>query len=769
MKPQILSILKGAKPNQNHVNLARTQTPTLLLGPPEIGTVTTTTAPPQVNSGDPFMDLMVSNYNNTTSTSPRPPMGLTENSSPTFLTSGNPCLDFFFHVVPDTKPEYFNQQLPLAWSNDAVTTLKLICNLRGVRGTGKCDKEGFYTAAYWLYNHHPKTLAYNVASVAAFGYFKDLPEILYRLLEGQDIRKTQKEEWERIKRYFYKGPGKVDGLRSLKLGHLMGPPADHPPRDVKLLRLWEKLIAVKSNKKKLEKGEYKTVQAEWAADRDELKSDEARELMHQKIIDKTKNAVARYEQDSDLKFLYEQIWDVFGDCLKSMEADTEAERNEMFRLKKENVRELRYERIYDMARKVVSRYQQDSNFQVLHEQISDVFAECLRSDMECLKKHQRNKISLAAKWCPSLDSSFDKATLLCESIARKVFPRELYPEYQGLEEAHYAYRVRDRLRKEVYVPLRRALELPELYMTDREWNSLPYNRVASVAMKLYKHRFIEKDCERFEKYLAEVKEGKAKIAAGALLPHEIIASLNDGDGGQVAELQWKRMVEDLVELGKLRNCLAVCDVSGSMEGTPMEVCVALGLLVSELSEEPWKGKVITFSQNPQLHLIQGEDLSSKCEFVTRMDWGMNTDFQKVFDLILQVAVKGKLKPEQMIKRVFVFSDMEFDEASGHRGYGYGYYGREDNEPQSWETDYEVIQRKFREKGYGDAVPQIVFWNLRDSRSTPVTETQNGVALVSGFSKNLLKLFLDNDGQIRPDLIMEKAISGKEYQHLVVVD
>lgn len=124
-------------------------------------------------------------------------MGLTENNSPTFLTSGNPCLDFFFHVVPDTPPEYFNKQLPVAWANDALTTVKLIYNLRGVRGTGKSDKEGFYTAAFWLYNHHPKTLACNVASVAAFGYFKDLPEIVYRLLQGQDIRKKQKAEWER--------------------------------------------------------------------------------------------------------------------------------------------------------------------------------------------------------------------------------------------------------------------------------------------------------------------------------------------------------------------------------------------------------------------------------------------------------------------------------------------------------------------------------------------------------------------------------------------
>lgn len=106
-------------------------------------------------------------------------------------------------------------------------------------------------------------------------------------------------------------------------------------------------------------------------------------------------------------------------------------------------------------------------------------------------------ISLAAKWCPSLDSSFDKRTLLCESIARKVFPRESCPEYEGIEDAHYAYRVRDRLRKEVFVPLRKALELPEVYIGRNGSGSIPYNRVASVAMKLYKDKFLKHDEERF--------------------------------------------------------------------------------------------------------------------------------------------------------------------------------------------------------------------------------------------------------------------------------
>ncbi|KAK0575351.1 hypothetical protein LWI29_037728 [Acer saccharum] len=62
-----------------------------------------------------------------------------------------------------------------------LTTLKLIFNLRGVRGTGKSDMDGFYMAALWLHQNHPKTLAANVGSIPRFGYLKDLPEILYQL------------------------------------------------------------------------------------------------------------------------------------------------------------------------------------------------------------------------------------------------------------------------------------------------------------------------------------------------------------------------------------------------------------------------------------------------------------------------------------------------------------------------------------------------------------------------------------------------------------
>ncbi|CAD5333836.1 unnamed protein product [Arabidopsis thaliana] len=606
---------------------------TILLGPPSVAAMET----PVSDDNSVISQIATLNLE-------EPQMGLTENFSPTFLTSGNPCLDFFFHIVPDTPSDDLIQRLAISWSHDPLTTLKLLCNLRGVRGTGNQTR-------------------------------KDLPEILLRILEGQQTERGKTRVWrKRIQRKF-KGD---------------------------------------SEKKSTISGD-----------------------MEDRILETAEET---------------------GGPVGKVKA-----------------RALRKQREFEKAKKALDRYNSDANYRLLFDQIADLFAELLKSDLEYLNTNNLNKISSASKWCPSVDSSYDKTTLICEAIARRMFPREEYEE--GIEEAHYAYRIRDRLRKEVLVPLHKALELPEVSMSAKEWNLLKYNRVPSIAMQNYSSRFAEHDSERFTEFLEDVKSGKKKMAAGALLPHQIISQLlNDSEGEEVAELQWARMVDDLAKKGKLKNSLAICDVSGSMAGTPMNVCIALGLLVSELNEEPWKGKVITFSENPQLHVVTGSSLREKTKFVREMDFGINTDFQKVFDRILEVAVENNLTDEQMIKRLFVFSDMEFDDArvdshSEMSDYASNSDSDYESVPESfekWETDYEVVQRKYKEKGFQN-VPEIVFWNLRDSSATPVASKQKGVAMVSGFSKNLLTLFLEEGGIVNPEDVMLLAIKGEEYQKLAVYD
>ncbi|BFG34997.1 hypothetical protein CerSpe_212710 [Prunus speciosa] len=513
---------------------------------------------------------LVASY--TTDVAPPPPpqsSALRRSVSKRTKTLGNPCLDLYFRVLPNTRApyKYLDQLLPLAWSHDSLTTLKLICNLRDDYDLGKSYLQAFYRAALWLHHNHPKTLACNADTIVSefsesVGTMDDLVEILYRL----------------------------------------------------------------SKKDK-------------------------------------NNTIAMANGDTDYRFL--------------------------------------------------------------HDRVSDIFADYLREDIQNLEKQQEEILSSAAFFCPPVGSSLDRATLLCESIARKVFPIES----QGLQEAHYADRVRDRLSKEVLVPLAEFL-----ISEGSQGRGCP-----------------------IKKYLEDLKASKIELEAEALLPHEIIGYANDGDVGQAAELQWKAMVEEVyLKQGKFSNCLVACNVSS---GLFKNVSVALAVLVSQLGEEPWKGKVINFSPEPELHNlgddIDNDALMSKCASVGRMVCGREIDFRKVFDMILQVAVDGNLRPDQMVKKVFVLTPHEnFDWAGG----------------SCWESDYEAIQSNFKEKGYGDAVPQIVFWQLDHYDRVPVPcRRRPGVATLGGFSSNLFKSFLDKDGEVGPHHVMEAAICGPQYQNLAVVD
>ncbi|KAM1236544.1 hypothetical protein ACFX2G_038402 [Malus domestica] len=125
-----------------------------------------------------------------------------------------------------------------------------------------------------------------------------------------------------------------------------------------------------------------------------------------------------------------------------------------------------------------------------------------------------------------------------------------------------------------------------------------------------------------EKYTEKVKAEKSNIVGDALLPHEIISYANPWNFAQAAELQWKTMVEHFFsKQGNLNNCLAVCETASVYNCRhTIDTVVAWTLLLSELNEEPWKGKTINFSKSPQLRLIQGDQLSYKCEFVRRMEY-----------------------------------------------------------------------------------------------------------------------------------------------------
>jgi hypothetical protein len=145
---------------------------------------------------------------------------------------------------------------------------------------------------------------------------------------------------------------------------------------------------------------------------------------------------------------------------------------------------------------------------------------------------------------------------------------------------------------------------------------------------------------------------------------------------------------------------------------------------------------------------------------------MNTDFLKVFqDLILPLAIVNKVKPEDMVKRIFVFSDMQFDEANTNAT------------GDAWATHHQIIKQNFKDAGY--EVPQIVYWNLAGGRGQslpkPVEHDTPGAALVTGYSQALMKIFLDSgmfgeeesEGEVEDDSIDSISGSGDDEEWGVV--
>ena len=300
----------------------------------------------------------------------------------------------------------------------------------------------------------------------------------------------------------------------------------------------------------------------------------------------------------------------------------------------------------------------------------------------------------------------------------------------------------------------------ETKMCAKDWNSIDFGKLPSVASARYQKAFGKNAYESYSAYIASLVKGEAKINAGAVYPYDIITSLERGNA-TVANEQWKALPNYLE--GAKDMILPVVDVSGSMSSpaggsktvTCMNVAISLGLYISERNEGPFKDAFITFSSKPQLQVLSGS-LNDRYTQMSDSDWGMSTDLEATFKLILDQATKHKLTQDKMPNKILILSDMEFNTATG-RGYG--------REGGTWnQTAQQMIDKMYSDAGY--KVPQIVYWNIQSRNGgVPVAFDAKGTALVSGFSPAIMTSLLGGDIE-SPQQIMDKTILSERYAPIV---
>ena len=383
-------------------------------------------------------------------------------------------------------------------------------------------------------------------------------------------------------------------------------------------------------------------------------------------------------------------------------------------------------------------------------------------------------LSLLAKWAPREKRSFGSQA---SALAKCIFPTSSSPK---------------RDYRKVISSLNNALGTTETLMCSNRWDEINFEKgVPSICLMKNRKSFLNEKLKSTPPTADEMETGNrfpsqpkrvecrkrlrhqlldkaaSKLKGRQLFPHQIVREIRNKDDmssveTEILDIQWKdirnnviRSISKLRELSNenstqssaldLGKMVSLVDVSGSMCGTPMEVAIALGILVSELSAPAFANRCITFSERPTWVKLSPEaSIFEKVQKLSSADWGCNTNFELAMENILQVAVEANLEPHE-IPDLIVFSDMQFDEA------------RSSSDP--WETHHERIVRRFSETGKkvcGQAwpAPNMIYWNLRgDAEGLPAQANTPNVTMLSGFSPALMKLLLDGE-ELNEEIVEE---------------
>ena len=357
------------------------------------------------------------------------------------------------------------------------------------------------------------------------------------------------------------------------------------------------------------------------------------------------------------------------------------------------------------------------------------------ADIDALSRGEN--VSLLAKWLPSINASCGETV----KLARR------FSKFFGMSYAHY---------RRALVALRKKINIIENNLRKKDY-TFDYGMQPSGAMLKYRRAFIRNDGERYSSYLSMVRAGKAKMNTSTLAPYEIIRPLferrslfNYGMMDKLTDEEkaaldttW-RALEDFT--GD-ENSLAVIDGSGSMyRGTnPDPICgaMSLGIYFAERNRGHFKNHFITFSESPRLVEIKGDDITEKVKYCESFNEVANTNIQKVFEVILDTAVKHKIPQSEMPESLYFITDMEFDYCT----------------VDSSLTNFEYAKEIFAKAGY--RLPQVVFWNVASrNEHQPVTKNEQGVALVSGCTPRLFSML--SAGVTSPYGFMLDVLSSDRY-------
>jgi hypothetical protein len=392
----------------------------------------------------------------------------------------------------------------------------------------------------------------------------------------------------------------------------------------------------------------------------------------------------------------------------------------------------------------------------------------IRKDYENSDKSDTS-LSLVSKWVPREKSSYG---WLYEPLATSYFIQ--YMETANTEERKRKATLKCKTEyRKILSELNKKLDTLQIKQCGKDWSHIDFNNVTSISISKQKKAFLNikkngairfpdlldrNECaEHFNSHIENaIKTGDEVKGARVGMADFTKQALSNGNTQIEIDLLNSQWRNNSTQTGALGKMIAMVDVSGSMEGDPMHVAIALGIRIAEKSII---GKrVMTFSSNPTwVNLENCPDFVSQVKEVRSGEWGMSTNFTSALDTILNAIIANKMDPNDVQDMVLVIlSDMQMDQAD-NTGINCVY----DNIKLKYE------QAGIRVHGKPYKPPHILFWNLRSTNGFPSLSSQPNASMMSGFSPALLNLFceqgIDALQSCTPWSLLERSLDNERYK------
>lgn len=423
-------------------------------------------------------------------------------------------------------------------------------------------------------------------------------------------------------------------------------------------------------------------------------------------------------------------------------------------------------------------------------------------------------LSLNFKWIPKPKSALDRKYKVAYQIAKGLYP-SLYEVNKHQAVKKY---------RKLSTRGNAAINTTERLMTSRQFSKINFRLVPGRCLNKFHRAWMDVDkngnrrhkgnvdrdqcIENYMAFLELVKTGKVSAKGKAMFIHEIVREVRRSGGADririsdperytLLEAQFRDHVEsfrEFTDVSGLDDSVFMADVSGSMDGDPLDVAVGVTVVGSSITTGPYRNKAITFESQPRWITLEyptsstvwmdgfngyssrqfpignswdssrvGKELDylEKITVLVHAGWGGSTNFLGAVNLVYQCA---QIAGCSMPKRIICITDMQWDAADQTHSVSNIVMTKMGDRLKkvpdirgSFLTSIEHLKSYFSSQNM--ELPEFIVWNVRGNQSSngcvAAADTE-GVQMISGFSVAMLKLFL-TEGSFG-DMVTGKATS-----------